>query len=73
MEVRAHAKINWALRVTGKRADGYHDIESLVAFAGIGDRVALYPGPEADVTTSGPFAAEPSHLPIGQPGPRSSS
>src|SRR2546423_13681580 len=29
MEVRAHAKINWALRVTGKRADGYHDIETL--------------------------------------------
>jgi 4-diphosphocytidyl-2-C-methyl-D-erythritol kinase len=28
-EVRAHAKINWALRVTGKRADGYHDIETV--------------------------------------------
>jgi 4-diphosphocytidyl-2-C-methyl-D-erythritol kinase len=28
-EVRAHAKINWALRVTGKRADGYHDIETI--------------------------------------------
>src|SRR2546423_7172634 len=29
MEVRAHAKINWALRVTGKRADGYHAIETV--------------------------------------------
>ena len=29
MEIRAHAKINWALRVTGKRADGYHDIETV--------------------------------------------
>ena len=29
MDVRAHAKINWALRVTGKRADGYHDIETV--------------------------------------------
>jgi len=29
MEVRSYAKINWALRVTGKRADGYHDIETL--------------------------------------------
>lgn len=28
-EVRAHAKINWALRVIGKRADGFHDIETL--------------------------------------------
>jgi 4-diphosphocytidyl-2-C-methyl-D-erythritol kinase len=29
MEVRSYAKINWALRVTGKRTDGYHDIETL--------------------------------------------
>jgi 4-diphosphocytidyl-2-C-methyl-D-erythritol kinase len=29
MEVRSLAKINWALRVTGKRADGFHDIETL--------------------------------------------
>ncbi|HYS52570.1 MAG TPA: 4-(cytidine 5'-diphospho)-2-C-methyl-D-erythritol kinase [Thermoanaerobaculia bacterium] len=27
--MKAYAKINWALRVTGKRADGYHDIETL--------------------------------------------
>ena len=41
----------------GRRSDGYHDLESLVAFAGIGDRVTLQPGPDASVTTSGPFAA----------------
>lgn len=29
MDVRAHAKINVGLRVTGKRADGYHDIETI--------------------------------------------
>lgn len=29
MEVRSYAKINWALRITGKRVDGYHDIETL--------------------------------------------
>lgn len=29
MQVRAHAKINWSLRVTGKRADGFHDLETV--------------------------------------------
>jgi 4-diphosphocytidyl-2-C-methyl-D-erythritol kinase len=53
----ARAKINLTLSVLGRRSDGYHDLESLVAFAGIGDRVTLQPGPDASVTTSGPFAA----------------
>ena len=33
------AKVNLTLRVIGRRPDGYHDIESLVVFAGVGDRV----------------------------------
>src|SRR3546814_9873519 len=33
----AYAKINLALHVRGRRADGYHDIESLFAFAEEGD------------------------------------
>jgi 4-diphosphocytidyl-2-C-methyl-D-erythritol kinase len=53
----ARAKINLTLSVLGRRSDGYHNLESLVAFAGIGDRVTLQPGPDASVTTSGPFAA----------------
>jgi 4-diphosphocytidyl-2-C-methyl-D-erythritol kinase len=40
----AHAKVNLTLRVLGRRPDGYHDIESLVVFAGLADRVTLAPG-----------------------------
>lgn len=29
IEARAHAKINWSLRITGKRSDGYHDLETV--------------------------------------------
>lgn len=37
----AHAKINLALHVTGRRADGYHMIESLAVFTRFGDRVDI--------------------------------
>jgi len=35
----APAKVNLTLRVIGRRADGYHDIESVVAFADLCDRL----------------------------------
>ena len=35
------AKVNLTLRVIGRRADGYHDLESLVAFADCADRLTL--------------------------------
>lgn len=54
----APAKINLTLGVLGRRPDGYHEIESLVAFAGIGDVVTLSPGSGCRVTTSGPFAGD---------------
>ena len=53
----ARAKINLTLSVIGRRPDGYHEIESLVAFADLGDGVSLEPGSDRRVTTSGPFAA----------------
>jgi 4-diphosphocytidyl-2-C-methyl-D-erythritol kinase len=60
MQIReiARAKINLTLSVLGRRPDGYHEIESLVAFAEIGDRLTLMPGPECRVVASGPFAGD---------------
>ena len=37
----ARAKINLALHITGRRADGYHLLDSLVAFADFGDRIVV--------------------------------
>ncbi|MFZ1468489.1 MAG: 4-(cytidine 5'-diphospho)-2-C-methyl-D-erythritol kinase [Paracoccaceae bacterium] len=51
----APAKINLALHVTGRRADGYHLLDSLVVFAGLGDRVTVAPGQGMQIT--GPQAA----------------
>jgi 4-diphosphocytidyl-2-C-methyl-D-erythritol kinase len=57
LATRAPAKINLTLHVLGRRADGYHELESLVAFAGTGDDVRLEPGPSLALSTSGPTAA----------------
>ncbi|WP_409363127.1 4-(cytidine 5'-diphospho)-2-C-methyl-D-erythritol kinase [Bradyrhizobium liaoningense] len=51
------AKVNLSLRVVGRRADGYHDLESVVAFADCADRLALEPGDVLKLTTTGPLAA----------------
>lgn len=53
----APAKVNLTLRVIRRRADGYHELESLVAFADVGDRLSLVPGEPDRLTVTGPFAA----------------
>jgi 4-diphosphocytidyl-2-C-methyl-D-erythritol kinase len=50
------AKVNLTLRVVGRRVDGYHDLESVVAFADCADRLTLTPGPELTLQTTGPLA-----------------
>lgn len=57
LTTRAPAKVNLTLRVLGRRADGYHELDSLVAFAGVGDELSLTPGEPAGMQVSGPFAA----------------
>jgi 4-diphosphocytidyl-2-C-methyl-D-erythritol kinase len=52
----ARAKVNLTLRVVGRRVDGYHDLESVVAFADCADRLTLAPGTELKLTTVGPMA-----------------
>ncbi|WP_291687585.1 4-(cytidine 5'-diphospho)-2-C-methyl-D-erythritol kinase [Bradyrhizobium sp.] len=52
----ARAKVNLTLRVVGRRVDGYHDLESLVAFADCADRLSLSPGSELHLLTTGPLA-----------------
>lgn len=54
----ARAKLNLTLGVLGRRPDGYHEIESLVAFAAVGDVVTLSPGPGTSVSVSGSFAGD---------------
>jgi 4-diphosphocytidyl-2-C-methyl-D-erythritol kinase len=50
------AKVNLSLRVMGRRVDGYHDLESVVAFADCADRLTLTPGPELSLKAIGPLA-----------------
>jgi 4-diphosphocytidyl-2-C-methyl-D-erythritol kinase len=56
LTTRAPAKINLTLHVLGRRADGYHDLESLVVFAGTGDTLTLTPGESLSLVANGPTA-----------------
>jgi 4-diphosphocytidyl-2-C-methyl-D-erythritol kinase len=59
---RAHAKVNLTLRVLGRRPDGYHELESLVAFAEAADELVLLPGEPLSLDVEGPtagFTGEP--------------
>jgi 4-diphosphocytidyl-2-C-methyl-D-erythritol kinase len=52
------AKVNLTLRVIGRRVDGYHELESVVAFADCADRLTLTPGSKLDLKTTGPLAGD---------------
>src|SRR5580658_8303462 len=53
----APAKINLYLHITGRRPDGYHILDSLAVFAGVGDELLLEPAPRFDFLVEGPQAA----------------
>jgi len=54
----APAKVNLTLRVGPQRPDGYHDLESLVVFADIGDTLRLRPGGPLSLTVGGETAKD---------------
>ena len=56
VEAFAPAKVNLYLHVTGRRGDGYHMLDSLIAFADIGDRLTAEPAGVLSLEVSGPEA-----------------
>lgn len=57
IEAFAPAKINLCLHVGEKRSDGFHDLESLVVFTDLGDRLTFAPSPALTFSVDGPFGA----------------
>jgi 4-diphosphocytidyl-2-C-methyl-D-erythritol kinase len=53
---RAPAKVNLTLHILGRREDGWHDLDSIVAFAGVGDILSFAPGQKLALTVGGPTA-----------------
>lgn len=58
VRVAAPAKLNLALHVTGRRSDGYHLLDSLVAFTALGDTVGVTPTDAAPLHVEGTFASD---------------
>lgn len=56
LTTRAPAKVNLTLHVLGRRADGYHELVSLVVFAGASDLLTLTPGDTLSLDVEGPTA-----------------
>ncbi len=55
LRLAAPAKLNLYLHVVGRRPDRYHLLDSLVAFAAVGDELTLSPAPDLALVVDGPF------------------
>ncbi len=58
LAIDAPAKINLFLHIVGRRQDGHHELESIFAFADVGDRLGMAPADRFSLSLSGPFAGE---------------
>lgn len=56
LTIFAPAKINLYLHIIARRDDGYHELDSLAAFADIGDRITIEPASDFSIAIEGPFA-----------------
>jgi 4-diphosphocytidyl-2-C-methyl-D-erythritol kinase len=56
VRIDAPAKVNLFLEITGRRADGYHTIDSLMGFLDIADVVRLRPADALSLAVDGPYA-----------------
>jgi 4-diphosphocytidyl-2-C-methyl-D-erythritol kinase len=54
MQVEAHAKINWVLRVTGRRTDGFHDLETIFQEISLHDTLTIEPAERFSFTCDDP-------------------
>ena len=57
IKVIAHAKVNLTLHVVGQRANGYHELQSLVCLTEFGDQIHLSPAADFSFQVIGPYAA----------------
>ncbi|MGF1457325.1 MAG: 4-(cytidine 5'-diphospho)-2-C-methyl-D-erythritol kinase [Alphaproteobacteria bacterium] len=64
LALHAPAKVNLFLHVLCRRADGYHDLESLIVFVDVGDRLTVSPARDLSLTIGGPFAPLLAHEPV---------